>query len=97
VLSESCAFGVTFVDTEEVSLASCRGGKSYLTYETFRVVAFDGAVVGTAVGAWVCVLCGGGWCAGGWGCGPDVIGRVSWLMRLPWRFMLGEGASWYAA
>ena len=59
ILSESCAFGVALVDTDVVSLASCRGGESYLTYETFGVVTLYGAVVGTAVGAWVCVLCGG--------------------------------------
>ena len=56
VLTESCAFGVALVDTEVVGLARCRGGKSYLAYKTFGVVAFYRAVVGTAVGAWVCHL-----------------------------------------
>ena len=56
VLSESGAFGVALVDAEVVGLVGCRGGKSYLADEAFGVVAVNGAVVGTAVGAWVCVL-----------------------------------------
>ena len=56
VLSESGAFGVALVDAEVVGLAGWRGGKSYLADEAFGVVAVNGAVVGTAVGAWVCVL-----------------------------------------
>ena len=59
VLSESGAFGVALVDAEVVSLAGCRGGKNYLADEAFGIVAFFRAVVGTAVGAWVCVLGGG--------------------------------------
>ena len=56
VLSEAGAFGVAFVDAEVVSLAGGRGGKIYIADEAFGVVAVNGAVVGTAVGAWVCHL-----------------------------------------
>jgi hypothetical protein len=56
VLSESGAFGVALVDAEVVSLAGGRGGKIYITDEAFGIVAVYGAVVGTAVGAWICVL-----------------------------------------
>ena len=59
VLSESSAFKVALVDAEVVGFASCRRGKSCLANEAFGIVAVHGAVVGTAVGAWVCVLCGG--------------------------------------
>ena len=59
VLSESGAFGVALVDAEVVSLAGCRGGKIYLADEAFGIVAVYRAVVGAAVGAWVCVLGGG--------------------------------------
>ena len=59
VLSESSAFGVALVDAEVVGLASCGGWKSYLTNETFGIVAVHGSVVGTTVGAWVYVLWGG--------------------------------------
>ena len=56
VLSEAGAFGVALVDAEVVSLAGGRGGKIYITDKAFGVVAVHGAVVGTAVGEWVCHL-----------------------------------------
>ena len=56
VLSKSGAFGVALVDTEVVSLAGCWGWESYLTDEAFGIVAFYGAVIGTAVGAGICIL-----------------------------------------
>ena len=59
VLSESGAFGVALVDAEIVGLAGCGGRESYLTDETFGIVAVHGSVVGTTVGAWVCVLWSG--------------------------------------
>jgi hypothetical protein len=59
VVSKSSAFGVALVDAEVVGLASCGGWKSYLTNESFGVVAVHGSVVRPAVGAWVCILCGG--------------------------------------
>ena len=59
VLSESGAFGVALVYAEVVSLASCRRWEVYLADEAFGIVAVYRAVVGAAVGAWVCVLGGG--------------------------------------
>ena len=56
VLTETGAFGVALVDTEVVSLTGGRGGKIYVADEAFGIVAVHGAVVGTAVGAWVCHL-----------------------------------------
>jgi hypothetical protein len=50
------AFGVALVDAEVVGLASCGGWKSYLTNETFGIVAVHGSVVGTTA---VYVLWGG--------------------------------------
>ena len=56
VLSTSDSLGVALVDTEIVGLAGGRIGKFCLIDETLGVVAFLGAVVAAAVGAWVRVF-----------------------------------------
>ena len=55
-MSKSGSLDVAFVDTEVVGLAGGRVGKYCLAYEALGVVAFLGAVVAAAVGAWLRVL-----------------------------------------
>ena len=56
VLSKSGSLGVALMNTEVMGLAGGRVGKYCLAYEAIGVVAFLGAVVAAAVGAWVRVL-----------------------------------------
>ena len=99
VLSEAGAFGVAFVDAEVVSLAGGRGGK--FTLQTKHLG------LSQSMERWSAPHLEHGYAILGPGDGaPDVgvAARTSlgiccgWSrVRLPWRLMIDEGASWYAA